>query len=114
MRKPVQIRTIFAELRRAAGPSVASGDLVRLAHLILRAYNTPVDDEEQFGRAVESRAFISLPVDEAMKDGGWRILEFELERSIGPDEIDADELANLRRYIERFLGPEWQQRIPPG
>jgi hypothetical protein len=114
VRQPARLRTIYGELRRALGADAPAGDLLRLAHVILRAYNEEGVEPDGFEEAAESRAFLLQPVDKAMSDGGWRVLEFELERATGPDDIDPEQLADLRRYIERFLGPEWQQRIPPG
>lgn len=111
MRNPAKLRAIYAELRRAAGTDVSAGDLVRLAHLILRTYNAETDSVDDYGRPADSRAFCSLPVDEAMMDGGWRVLTFEAKRRYGIDDVDTQELAILKTYVTSFLGPEWQQRI---
>jgi hypothetical protein len=71
MRRAARLRAIYAELRSALGGTASAGDLVRLANVILRTYNVEWDDLDDFGRPVDSRAFFALPVDEAMRDGGW-------------------------------------------
>lgn len=114
MPKSSQLRLIFEELRRAAGPDAAAGDLIRLAHLIQRAYVFEPSAEEDFGRDADNRQFASLPLDVAMRDGGWRVLSFEEERAHGLQSCDIVDFEFLHRRISSFLGPEWQQRIPQG
>lgn len=114
MRRSTQLKLIFEELRRAAGPDAAAGDLLRLAHLVLRAYTFEPTHDDDFGHERDTRSFVSLPVDEAMQDGGWKILSFESSRAAGGSETDASDSAVLYRHIAHFLGPEWQQRFPPG
>lgn len=108
MRNASMIRIIYAELRRAIGIEATAGDLLRLAHLIVKSYARELDDLDVFGRPRDSKTFFSLPVDEAMKDGGWRILDFEVRRSFGIDEMDSQDLAILEIHIKNFLGPQWQ------
>jgi hypothetical protein len=109
MRDPEKIRAIYAELRKAVGGEASPGVLLRLAYIILSTYNSDLDHFDEFGRPVESRTFFALPVDEAMRDGGWRILNFESRRSFGLDDVDPQDLVTLKVLIQRFLGPTWQQ-----
>jgi hypothetical protein len=111
MQKPARLRAIFSELRRAAGPEAPAGDLIRLAHLILRAYSTDIDELDGFGRPVDNRAFFALPLDFALRDGGWRVLCFEAKRGFQIDDMDPADLAILKVHIQRFLGPQWQQQL---
>lgn len=108
MRKPDLIRAIYAELRRSVTSDVSDGDLLRLAHLIVRSQLEETDLLAEFGRVVAGRSFWSAPVDEAMSDGGWRILEFEGRTTSARDDPDAGERRILRSLIQSFLGPEWQ------
>jgi len=108
MRKPGQIRVIYAELRQMLGDEVAAGDLLKIANLFLRAYSDPPDELKEFGVAGDSRPFLTLPVDEAMSDGGWRILSFERDRSWFLDLRDPIELAKFEPLLSKHLGPEWQ------
>lgn len=111
MRGPARLRAIYLELRAATRGQVPAGDLLRLAHLILRSYTADRDGLSDFGRPSDSRAFFALPLDIAMRDGGWRILNFEVCRAFGIDEIEPENLTILRVCIQGFLGPQWQQQI---
>lgn len=108
MRKPAQIRAIYAELRQMLGEEAPAGDLLKIAHLFLRAYSDTPDELREFGVAGESRPFLTLPVDEAMSDGGWRILTFERERSTFLDLRDPVAMAKFEPLLSKYLGPEWQ------
>lgn len=107
MRKPKRIRMIYAELREVLGPSVPASDLLKVANVILRAYNTDVSDSDGFGRPGFNRSIVSLPLDEAIADGGWRVLEFE--QSERPDSFhDKDFSFILKLTVTSFLGAGWQ------
>lgn len=109
MRKPALIRALYAELRQMLGDEVSSGDVLKIAHHFLRAYTDAPDELAEFGVAEDGRAFASLPVDEAMKDGGWRVLSFENRRqSSWADRGDPLDLARLVPVLNRYLGPEWR------
>ncbi|HEX4159096.1 MAG TPA: hypothetical protein VHY79_11520 [Rhizomicrobium sp.] len=112
MRNPARLRAIYFELRKATGSDVPAGDLLRLAHVILKSY---VDDEDVRDDSLREpgpdRAFAALPVDEAMKDGGWRVLHYELKRDSDIDHVSPEELCELRVHIRKFLGPEWPQQM---
>ena len=108
MRKPDLIRAIYAELRRNVASDVADGDLLRFAHLIVQSQSDQTDLLAVFGRAVAERSLWSAEVDDAMKDGGWRILEFEGRTTSSRDDPDGGESRVLQDLIERYLGPEWQ------
>lgn len=112
MRKPDLLRGIYAELRRGLGPDVPANDLLKLAHVILRSY-TDDGKQDDYPSTTSARAFVSLPVDEAMRDGGWRVLEFERMRGILVDNIDSDTVADVRPLIEKYLGPEWRYQQTP-
>ena len=112
MQKPALLRAIYAELRNGLGPDVPGSDLIKLANVILRAYT---HDEEQldYGTPAPNRSFASLPVDEAMRDGGWRVLEFESMRAFLIENLETEALTALRPLIEKFLGPEWRYQETP-
>ena len=107
MRRPDQIRLIYSELRRSLGHEVPGHELIKLAFHLLRAYSS--EEFEKLGQPGRSPSLVSLPVDEAMRDGGWRVLEFENENSASfLDDNDVESREARRSLIERFLGPEWQ------
>lgn len=114
MQKSAQLRQVYQEIRRVVGTTVAAIDIARLAHLILRSYHEEEDEVDEDGLPADSRAFLYLPVDEAMKDGGWKVLLFEMRASADTDRLDPVATTMLNRQLERFLGPEWQSRFPPG
>jgi hypothetical protein len=114
MQKSAQLRQVYQEIRRVVGTTVPAIDIARLAHLILRSYHGEDEEADDYGLPADSRAFLHLPVDEAMRDGGWRVLLFEMRSSADSDRLDPPEVALLNQYVARFLGPEWQSRFPPG
>jgi hypothetical protein len=108
MRKPDLIRAIYSELRRNLGPDVPAGDALRLAHFIVRSYTEERDSLADFGEAKVGRSLLYAPVDEAMNDGGWRVMEYECSSAGGGDDLNAVERLVLCSLIEKYLGPEWQ------
>jgi hypothetical protein len=93
---------------------VPAGALLRLAAYIVRAAKTESNELDGFGRPTDSRALTALSLDEAMRDGGWQILDFERRRDCGLDRLDSEELEHLGSRIELILGPEWQNRLRLG
>lgn len=110
MRKPELLRRIYAELKEGLPSNVPAADVLRLASQILRSYKAPHDYLSEFGRTIDQRSFFSLPVDEAMSDGGWEVAAFERKREPGwvDDECIIDFLDRDVR-LRRFLGPDWKQ-----
>lgn len=109
MRKPALVRAVYAELRAMLGETHAAGDLLKMADLLVSAYKDPLDELAEFGLAQEGRSFGSLPVDEAMSDGGWRIMAFEAKRQASwRDHRDPIAIARMTLILNRRLGPEWQ------
>jgi hypothetical protein len=108
MGSATKVRAIYAELRASVGVEASAGDLLRLAHFIVKSYAPDLDDSDVYGRPRDSRSFFALPVDVAMEDGGWRILHFEERRSFGIDDIDPQDFAILELHIRRNLGPQWR------
>lgn len=108
MRKPDLVRAIYAELRRSVASDIPDGDLLRFAHLIVQSRTRDIDLLAEFGRVVAGRSLLSAEVDEAMSDGGWRILEFEGRPISSRDDPEGGERRVLRNLIQRYLGPEWQ------
>ncbi len=110
MRKPALIRALYAELRQMLGSEVADGDVLKLAHHFVRAYGDAPYQLSEFGVAHDSRPFSSLPVDEAMADGGWRVLYHERRVTSWIDLREKSlELAKLAPVLDRYLGSAWQQ-----
>jgi len=114
VRDPAKIRAIYSELRAALGTDAPAGLLLRLAHLILQAYDPEADSLDRFGRPRDSKTFFGLPVDEAMSDGGWQVLNFETRRNFGIDEADIDELAILKLRVGKKIGLIWHRALPEG
>lgn len=113
-RRSALIKAIYAELREAAGPEAEARHLIQLAHIVLRAYLNEDERSDGFGQPGTSRSFDTLPVDLAMSDGGWRVLEFENSRRVTVDEIEVGELERLRPIVEQILGRSWRhQHFPP-
>lgn len=110
MRKHDVLRAIYVELRATLGPEIPAGEVIRLANLILRAYSG-LDHESIDDHSGSRTSIVSMAVDTAMQDGGWRVLEFE-ESQCSLHERDYDVMLELRPIIEKFLGPEWKHPSP--
>lgn len=111
MQRPALFRAIYIELRSTLGREVPAADVLKLAFELMRAYAIDQDGLPTDNRIGVSRQFVSLPVDEAMRDGGWRILDFEERQVYSKDDRDAGALTALRPLIEKYLGPEWQHPV---
>jgi len=108
MRKPDLVRAIYVELRRNVAKDIPDGDILRLAHLIVRSQLEERDLLADFGRAGIGHSLLNAEVDEAMSDGGWRILEYEVGCRGVAENLDPTQSYAARTLIERYLGPEWQ------
>jgi hypothetical protein len=110
MQKPAQIRAIYAELRNCLGPEVPSGDLLRIANLILTSYVDVRKEDDDFDSLPEHNSLETLEVDVAI-DAGWRIVIFECERARNVDDLEPLDQALLCWRLEEYLGPEWRQHL---
>ena len=106
IRKSDLVRIIYTDLRQNVASEVSDADLLRLANLIVQAHGTDPNLIAGFGIAGVSRTLLSLPVDEAMDDGGWRVLFFEAVNT--PDDDEAGFGRNHFTVIRNLLGPEWR------
>jgi hypothetical protein len=105
MQRSKIVKVLFWELR-AAGVEGSAKDILRLAHFLLQSHLGEIGREDDFGRVVDSRALPGLPVDIAMADGGWRLLEFENSRARHLDsEVNHD--AAGRSKLKRIIGSLW-------
>lgn len=114
MQKSTRIRVIFRELRQIVGNDVPASDLVRLANFILRSQTEATQERDEFGRPSDKTAFFRLPIDEAMRDGGWRILAYEQEQLDDIDLYSVKKALLVRAYVSKYLGAEWRQEIQTG
>lgn len=108
MRKPDLVRAIYAELRDHVAAEVSDGDVLRMAHLIVRSHTAEHDLLADFGKPGAADAFYRSPVDVAMNDGGWRVMEYETRNFGRRDDFDVARHRRVTNLIERYLGPEWQ------
>lgn len=108
MGSAAKIRAIYAELRSAIGDAAPAWELLVLAHAILKSFAPDFDELGPFGRPREGRVFFALPLDEAMEDGGWRILNFESHRNFDIEDVDSQDFPALTVEIQQFLGAQWR------
>lgn len=111
MNKPQLLRRVYAEIRDTIGPAAPAGDVLRLAQLIVKAYTDETSTLTKVKEAVESRAFFRLEVDNAMRGGGWRVLEFENSSTFVLDDPTSSDITNLRAALSNYIGPEWRNPI---
>lgn len=110
MQKSARIRAIFAELR-AAGVDAPARDLLRIANYILQSFGGEVPDDPSLREPpTDTRQFFALPVDEAMKDGGWQVLEFEAKRQLTFEDMTPEARTTFINRIRKALGAEWQHQ----
>jgi hypothetical protein len=105
MNRPAQIRAIYAELRQALDDSYSDRELVRLAHAIVIAHtNAGRIDDDYIVVPETARTLFARPLDEAMSDGGWSILDFETKRGTAYED-------GARTEFEDDLSPEVRSLI---
>ncbi len=76
MNRSQKVRKVYAELRNAPGLNISSERILKLAARLVDIYDDRIDLTGLFldgGR----RTFKEYGVDEAISDGGWRILQKE-------------------------------------
>lgn len=107
MQKSVRLRAIFAELR-LAGVEASARDMLRIANYILQTFGADGEEIELSDEPIDTRRFLALPLDEAMEDGGWKILEFEARRKIEDDDLTPETQTFFVHRMRKILGPSWQ------
>jgi hypothetical protein len=89
-RTSAAIREIFAELRRTLGSTVSAKELLNFAFIATNFFNQQSSDEVDFEDLdfeskktpqPNSKIFEEWPIDLAMRDGGWQILEYEYHQT---------------------------------
>jgi hypothetical protein len=100
MNRPTKLRAIYQELRTALGDQVPAGEILYSATKLVE-----LATEENLGVLTSLReprpTREELPVDEAISDGGWRLLSQEgsiINATFGGEEIDACKRAKLHEY----------------
>jgi hypothetical protein len=99
---------IYSELRRVLDPSYSDRELLRLANAIVIAHTAGGRlDDDNLTTQEGSDSFFSRPIDEAMIDGGWEVLDFETKRGIAIEdgiriEFEDDPAAEVRTLISRL------------
>jgi hypothetical protein len=111
VQKSLRLRAIFAELREA-GVEASARDLLRIANYILQTFAANGEEIDLSDTPMDPRAFFALPLDKAMEDGGWRVLEFEARRHAEVQEMSPEARTLFVHCIRKALGPEWQYRHP--
>jgi len=116
MKNPELVKAIYAELRATAGRLVPAGELLKLAYVICQAFRADfvTPEEKKKSERTGWGDFHCLPVDEAMNDGGWNVLDFERTRMPLMEEIAPEQIMLTHAKLTRLLGHEWQKLIPPG
>lgn len=107
MQRSKVVRSLFWELR-AAGVEGSAKDVLRLAHHILQSHLGEIGRSDDFGRVVDPRSLPFLPVDLAIADGGWRLIDFENSRATYLEVEAVDEVVRHSK-LKRLLGSIWQR-----
>lgn len=72
MRNSTRLLLIYVELRRALGGTMPASEALDMAKRLLTLANRR-ETIDRCGR-IDERAFGSIPLDHAMRDGGWALL----------------------------------------
>lgn len=108
MGRPSQIRLIFTELRQVLDSSYSDRELLRLASAIVIAHTAAGRlDDDYLTTSDVIHSFFARPIDEAMTDGGWKILEFEMKRGTAFEdgvrtEFEDDLSAEVKTLMSRL------------
>jgi hypothetical protein len=101
--RPQQVREIFAELKQVFGVRVAAGELVRVANALLETYRSlDIEHYGDFGYPKQDPYF-ALDVDKAMRDGGWKVLNFEKTGMALSDDLP-DNYWAVQSRVHRLVG----------
>jgi hypothetical protein len=103
-----QIREVFAILKQHIKGRMPAGELLRLAFAFIELYRSL--DIEQYGDLGYStrESFFAAAVDNAMKDGGWRIMVHEAKIGMELSDELPDNHLQIRARIQSFIGrTEW-------
>ena len=112
MARPLPIRDVYVALRRLLGEKAGSADTLNFAaHLIQfclvqRGQDSRSDTRGDYYR--EETSLDTLPVDLAMQDGGWRVMEYENDQVAPKSQVGrfhvyemASMCANRRYAVDR-------------
>jgi len=81
------VRQIFAELRKSLDSSASAADVLKFSTYLAKVFSEKTSrrvlHESEIHGATEARwrRFEELPIDVAMRDGGWKIYEYEKRTS---------------------------------
>lgn len=107
MNRSQQTKAVFFELRRTLGTDFSAGALLRIAARLVAAYRANAW-ERAYGGYTTKDPFFSRPVDLAMEDGGWRIMDFETVQGMSLCDDLPDNHIRVEKRIKDFVGtPEW-------
>lgn len=82
-RESVAIREVYSLLRRIVGPSIPAKEVLNFAAAVVQFFAAKTDyeledfDSSESDPRIRGRSFEEWPVDAAMADGGWNILDYE-------------------------------------
>jgi hypothetical protein len=111
---PQKLKEVFAVFKQVFNKKMPAGDLIRAAHAFIELYDAL--DVESYGDLGYStrEAFFAAAVDQAMTDGGWRILGHEAK--IGMELCDdlPDNYLTVRAKIRGLVGSTEWPRIGMG
>jgi hypothetical protein len=100
MNKSNKVRAVYAELRRTLPPSYSARRILEIAYLFVEQATDEREDRSFRTGSMDFRGFSRRPIDVAIADGGWQVLEFESRRGMqfGDDDAIEAALKKTRRY----------------
>jgi len=101
MNRSIQIREVYAELRRALGASISELEALEHAAALVNLFVLEDEDEPRFELRIGGIPYDQWELDKIFSDGGWRMLQREpwLIRDIA-EEDECEQL--MYQCFERF------------
>ena len=108
MTQTQKIREIFAVFKSVYAGKRPAGELLRAAFAFIELYKA-LEVERYAEEGYSTReAFFAAAVDRAMKDGGWRIMDYERKTGMALSDDLPDNYLSVQARIKNFVGrTEW-------
>ena len=96
-----KVLALYRLLRKQFGQAIAAGDLLAVAQELAQQYQKIKSEDDRNGEAPVRLRIPFVATDEACRDRGWEILEFEHPEQTDPDLWTRE---RARRAEERVRG----------
>lgn len=103
MNSSEKVLAIYHALRLEFGQTIPAGELLAAAYATFDEYRRLKQGDGWEDGERNRPVLPGIPTDEALSDGGWKILEFERKQTFDPDECTLGERARIQQRIKDIL-----------